>query len=130
MSSTKFTISREDLLKSKRLEAGWYKVKFKEPYTKAHEASGQTMYYVEMLVTNGPKQKDGSSPIGTSLTRVYFENSMGELKNLLQALGTKIPDEGLTGDLSGLTGRECQAFVKNELDKKGKMRNIVEEFQS
>ncbi len=134
MSTTKFSITREDLLKSKRLEASWYKVKFKAPYTKVQKdtgsaGDGQTQFYVEMLVIGGPNQKDGSSPIGTTLTRVYFENSMGDLRNLLQALGTKIPDEGTTGDLAGIKDRECQAFVKNELDRKGKMRNIVEEFQ-
>lgn len=128
MGSLKFTITKEDLLKSKRLEPAQYRAKLHKPYTKTLASDGQTMYYVEMTVINGPQQKDGSSPVGTKLTRVYFENSLGELRNLLQALGAKVPDEGVSGDLESIADREVGVFVTNELDKKGKMRNIVQEF--
>lgn len=129
MPSTKLTITREDLLKSKILEPGWYKVKINDVAVKEAKTDGSTVYNLEMTVIGGPSQKDGVSPVGIKVFRTYSEKAPGFAVKLFQALGAKIdPEKGAEVDFAGTVGRELGAYIKNDLYK-GVMKNVVEDFQ-
>ena len=127
---TKLTITKEDLLKSKILEAGWYSAKVRGTTTKPAGTDGSTVYTVEMIVIGGPNQKDGGSPIGVPLYKTYSEKAPGFAVKFFQVLGAKIdPNKASTEvDFDGTKDRELKVFVKNDLWK-GVMRNVVEDFE-
>ena len=128
--ATKLTITKEDLLKSKILEPSWYPVKVRGTTTKPAGTDGSTVYTVEMIVTGGPTQKDGGSPIGVPLYKTYSEKAPGFAVKFFQVLGANIdPNKASTDvDFDAAKDRELKAFVKNDLWK-GVMRNIVEDFE-
>jgi hypothetical protein len=129
VSTTRLTITKEDLLKSKILEPGWYKVKITNATSKPASTDGSIVYTLEMVVTSGPKQKDGAMPAGLKLFRTYSEKAPGFAVKLFQALGAKIdPEKGAEVDFASTVGRELGAYVKNDLYK-GVMKNVVEDFQ-
>jgi len=125
---TKLTITKEDLLKSKILEPGWYPTKVRGTTTKSATTDGSTVFTVEFAVTGGPNQKDGSSPIGVTLYKTYSEKAPGFAVKFFQTIGALIdPEKGATVDFDAAKNRELKVFVKNDLWK-GVMRNVVEDF--
>jgi len=127
---TKLTITKEDLLKSKILEPSWYSAKVRGTATKPAGTDGSTVYTVEMIVTGGPNQKDGSSPIGVPLYKTYSGKAPGFAVKFFQVLGAQIdPNKASTDvDFDAAKDREIKVFIKNDLWK-GVMRNVVEDFE-
>ena len=127
---TIITITKEDLLKSKLLEPGWYKARVLQTTTKPAKTDGSTVFTLEMLVTAGPNQKDGSAPAGVKLYRTYSEKATGFATKFFQVLGATIDPNGNNKlDFDAANGRELGVFVKNELNNRGVMQNVVEDFQ-
>ena len=125
---TKIRITKEDLLKSKILNPGWYLAKVQQTTAKAASTDQSTYWTIEMKVLGGPNQKDGSSPVGVTLYRVYSEKATGMAAPFFKAFGVQFTDDNDL-DFDAANGREIKVNVQNALNNKGRMSNVVEDFQ-
>lgn len=127
----KFTIRREDLLRSKLLDPAWYVAKIKKPWKEPTKKGDSDNYIVDFTITTGPSQKDGINPVGLSVRRYFNEKGSGYAKTFFEALGVKfdLAKEAFEVDFEAAEGREVQVYVSNRLDDSGVMRNSVEDFR-
>lgn len=116
-----FSISREDMLRSKVVEPGWYNCIIKGVSQEAASTDGSTNTIVDFVVIDGP-QKD------VPLRRYFSEKAPGFAVNFFKACGAQIGEQGATFDVEKSIGRKMQVFVKNE-EYGGSMRNRVEDFR-
>ncbi len=116
-----FSISREDVLRGKTVEPGWYPCMVKEVSQEPASTDGSTNTIVDFTVTDGPF-KD------VPLRRYFSEKAPGFAVNFLKALGATIGDNGGNFDLEKAKGRKMMVYVKNEMYE-GSTRNRVEDFK-
>jgi len=126
-----FQVTREDMLRSKVLDPGWYPVIIKKvSQEKAKSDGGQsTNTWIDMTVLGGPDQQDGSRPNDTPLRRCFSEKAPGFIIPYLQACGASVKTEGGNYDIEKSIGKKIQAYVKNRLWE-GNLQNDVVDFRA
>lgn len=119
---SKIRISREDMLKSKVVEPGWYPCEIVRSSEAPSKTDGSMNYTVEMKILDGPF-KD------VTVYRLFNEKGMGYAVRFLESLGAKVdPDKGGEFDLDRAVGKKLTVYIKNEIYE-GQMRNRVEDFR-
>lgn len=117
-----FTVTREDMLRSKILEPGWYKARIKDITQETASDGESTNTIVDFVVVEG-QFKD------TPLKRWFSEKAPGFIVPFLTACGANVGENGGTFDLERSKGREIYIYVKNEMYQ-NKPTNKVEDFRS
>src|SRR5690242_13962949 len=105
-----FKLTREDMLRSKVLDPGWYRVKIKKVYQKIANDNESMNTWVELVVVAGPAQRDGSKVVDTPLKRCFSEKAPGFIVPFLQALGVTVTENGGDFDIEKTVGRELLAY--------------------
>jgi len=113
-------ISREDILKSKVFDPGWYATEVIGVDEKESKAGDSTNYTVEFKVITGI-YKDAS------LYRLFNTKGMGFAVPFLTALGVSIGDQGQSFELNATIGRRLKVHCSNR-SYEGKTRNDVDDF--
>ena len=116
----KITITREDILKSKVFDPGWYAVEVVDVDEKDSKAGDSTNYTVEFRVIHGI-YKDAS------LYRLFNTKGMGYIVPFLAALGVVVGDAGDTFELDAAKGKRLKVHCSNR-SFEGKTRNDVDDF--
>jgi hypothetical protein len=131
----KFTVTQEDINRSKVLTPAWYLCRIKKVTDGVSKSSGANMTTFEFVVRDNPanpKAADGSSSADVPLKPYYLtEAGIGFGLNLLSALnGGKKVTAGAEIDsalLAGAVGKDIKIFVKNE-EYQGKVGNACADF--
>jgi hypothetical protein len=118
----KITISKEDLLRGKVLDPGWYAVSIsdvQDKTSKKGDSINTTVFFD--VIQEGPFT-------GCKLFRLFNEKAPGFAIPFIEAItGKKLEEEG-TYDLKAAIGRQIMVYVKNEIYE-GAMQNRVEGFR-
>lgn len=122
MPGLSFVITREDMLRSKVIEPGWYKVVIKNVTQEPAKTDGSTNTWVDMVITDGPS-KD------VPLRKNFSEKAPGFAVPFLAALGTSVGEQGMTVDMSLAKGKSLLVYVLNK-SYNNQMQNSVEDFKS
>lgn len=124
-----FTVTREDMLRSKVLDPGWYKVKVKKVSQETAKSDGEsTNTWVDMTVIGGPNQQDGTLPVDVPVRRCFSEKAPGFIVPFLTAMGAKIDQAGGTFDIEKAVGKELLVYVANRMWE-GSLQNDVKDFK-
>lgn len=126
-----FTVTKEDILRSKVLNPGWYKAKITKVSQEPAKSDGgeSTNTWVDLSVVSGPLQNDGSSPTDVPVRRCFSEKAPGFILPFLKALNTKVEAGGGQFDLERSVGREVMVYIKNR-EWQGSMQNDVADFRA
>lgn len=123
-----FSISREDMLRSKVVKPGVYVLKIKDINQgpgKADPDSTTTTF--EFVIESGPD----ASGTGVPIPYWISEKAAGLSRDLFEKVtGKALPDDGmsLTADqLNSLIGRQVKAYIKPE-KYQGKDQNKIDGF--
>jgi hypothetical protein len=124
-----FTVSREDILRSKVLDPGWYKARVTKVTQETAKSDGEsTNTWVDFVVLAGPAQKDGSSPKDVPVRRCFSEKAPGFIVPYLTACGASIKAEGGQYDIEKSIGKEMNIYVANRMWE-GNLQNDVKDFR-
>lgn len=124
------TITREDVLRGKVLEPGWYPVTVKSVDEEV-SSKGDSTNYVVILLVDGPEHVAGT-PL-----KVYFnEKAIGRSIPFINACAGKdlidektvASDKPMTIDLGKTVGKSILAYVANG-NYNGRTTNQVEDFR-
>jgi hypothetical protein len=116
----KINISREDIMKSKIADPGWYNVKVVDVTDNPSKAGDSMNYTIQFLVTGGAYD-------GMILYRLFNSKAMGFVVPFLSALGVTVSDKGGEIDLDAAKGKALKVHVNNRAYE-GKTRNDVDDF--
>ena len=116
-----FVITKEDVLRGKIVDPGWYKVNVKNVRQEAAATDGSTNTWIDMVILEGPF-KD------VPLLRNFNEKAPGFAIPFITALGGKVTEEGATFDMERAKGKQLLVYVKNGMYK-DKPQNQVEDFK-
>lgn len=122
MPGLSFVITREDMLRSKVIEPGWYPVLIKNVTQEPAKTDGSTNTWVDMVITDGP-QKD------VPLRKNFSEKAPGFAVPFLRALGTEVGENGATVDMDRAKGKKIMVYVLNKMFN-NQQQNSVEDFKS
>jgi len=116
-----FVITKEDMLRTKIVDPGWYKTTIKKITQEAAKTDGSTNTWIDLTIAEGPHAN-------VPLRRVFNEKAPGFAIPFIQALGGKVTEEGGTFDMEKAVGKQILAYVKTGmyLDKP---QNQVEDFR-
>jgi len=120
---TKVRISKDDLMRGKIVEPGWYAVEVHGVTEKAAKTDGSQNWIVEYKVLN-----DGEFQ-GVLVNRLFNEKAAGMMAPFLIACGQKIGAEGGEFDIYATIGRKIQIHVTNDTTNKGRTINSVEDYR-
>lgn len=122
------TIGREDVLRGKTLEPGWYPVTVKATSEEVSKGGDSTNYLVDLVV-------DAPEAIAGTPLRVYFnEKAIGRAIPFVNACGASIDentvksDNPVSIDLEKTVGKKIMAYVNNDTYE-GRTVNRVEDFK-
>src|SRR5678815_2429093 len=101
-----FIITKQDMLRTKTIDPGWYKVKVTKVTQEPAKTDGSTNTWVDFIITDGP-QKD------VPLRKNFSEKAPGFAIPFLKALGTQIKEEGMTVDMERAKDKLLMVYVKN-----------------
>jgi hypothetical protein len=127
--SLPFIITEKDMLRSKILDVGWYKVKVDKVSQEPSNDKTSTNTWIDMTVMEGPPQKDGSSANNTPLRRCFSEKAPGFAVNYIRACGGAIDAKGGTIDMKKSEGKMIMVYVGNKLYE-GNMQNDPKDFRA
>ena len=118
-----FTITREDLLRSKTVTPGWYPTKVTKAEQAEAKTDGSTNTNIEVTITaEGPFKN-------VTINRTFSEKAPGFAIPYIQAVtGKRISEEGGQFDFQQTVGREILTYVKNE-QYQGRLVNRAEDFK-
>lgn len=118
-----FTINREDVLRTRVIEPGWYKTKITKVIQQPATTDGSTNTWIDMVITDGP-QKD------VPLRRNFNEKAPGFAISFIIALGGNIdPEKGGTFDMERAVGKAIMAYVSSGMYN-NKPQNNVDDFKA
>jgi hypothetical protein len=132
----KFTVTKEDVLRTKVLKPGWYTFDIKditEEQSKSDSESNNIV--VKLVVTDGAKLPSGSPSTGVPVTMWFSEKFKGEAAiSFAAAISGKtmkeIEETGVDMDnVENLKGRKIKGNVENG-EYKGKATNTVVRFEA
>ena len=116
-----FRISKEDLLRSKIVQPGWYTANIKAVTQKAAKTDGSTNTVVSFVIKGGAFD-------GVPLDRVFSEKSPGFAENFVTAIqGRKPKAEGEDFDFDRAVGKDIRVYVTND-KYAGRLVNRAEDF--
>jgi hypothetical protein len=123
--SMNFSISKEDMLRSKILAPGVYVLLIKNISQGPGKNDPQsTTTTIDLVVESGPDPNG----IGVPLRYWISEKAAGLAKDFLEkASGKKLPDDGVNLDLAPLVNRKIKAYVKPE-KYMGRDQNKIDGF--
>jgi hypothetical protein len=129
MSTLPFIITERDILRSKVLDPGWYKVRVDKVSQEPSADQSSTNTWIDLTTLDGPLQKDGSSPTKVPLRRCFSEKAPGFAINYIKACGGTVGAQGGTIDMKKSEGKTIMAYVANRLWD-GNMQNDVKDFRA
>jgi hypothetical protein len=118
----KLRISREDLLKSKIVEPGWYP----SEVIKVDEATSKAGDSMNWNVTVRLLAPDAFA--GVTIIRTFNEKAPGFAVNFLKACGANIGEDGGEFDMSASMGRKLMSYIKTDIYN-GQQKNKAEDFR-
>jgi hypothetical protein len=116
-------ITPEDILRSKTITPGWYRVKVKRVGEKPAKTDGSTTYPVEMIVLS-----DGEFQ-GVPIQQVFSEKAPGFAVKFIEACGKEVKREGGQYELTAAVDKELDVFIDNSLYQ-GRLTNNVKDYRS
>jgi hypothetical protein len=125
----KFIVTREDMLRGKILDPGWYKVRVSKATQEPSSAGDSTNTWIHFTVLGGPEQKDKSKIVETPLRRCFSEKAPGFIVPYLVACGAKVNEDGGEFDVEKSVGKELMVYVKTGMYE-NKPQNNVEDFKA
>lgn len=115
-------ITREDLLRGKLVNPGWYKMRIKSIEDTAAGTDGSTNTNVSFVITQP------GDFIDVPLRRVFNEKAPGFAVTFIESItGKHLDPNGGSFDLSNSVGREVFGYIKNSMWQ-GRARNEVDDF--
>lgn len=120
-----FSISKEDMMRSKLVSPGWYLCNIKNITSGPGKNDPQsTTITIELIIKDGVDK----SAIGVPLTYWVSEKAAGLAVAFVEAAtGKKLPDDGINFNFENCQGRDIKVYVKN--DKwNNRMTNKCEDF--
>jgi hypothetical protein len=119
-----FNITRENLLRSKTITPGWYRVKIVKTENTPAKTDGSMNLNVEFVITQDGPFKD------VPVSRTFNEKAGGFAVSFFEALmGRKIDEGGASFNTDNAVGRELMAFIKTDMYQ-NRPTNKVEDFRS
>ena len=118
-----FQVSREDMLRSKTVEPGWYKARITKVSQEAAGTDGSTNTWVDFIITQDGPFKD------VPVRRNFNEKAPGFIVPFVTALGTKVGENGGNFDIELSKGKEMLIYIKNGMWT-NRPQNNVEDFKS
>jgi len=118
-------ISREDLLRSKKVTPGWYLAVVKSAILGPgkNDPSSNTITF-ELVIKDGTNKEF----IGVPIPFWVSEKAVGMGTPFLEAVtGKKLPDDGANPDWELCVGREVKVYIKNDTWN-GRATNKCEDF--
>ena len=116
-----FTVTREDMLRGKVLEPGWYKAVISKVSQEPASTDGSTNTIIDFTVTEG-QFKD------TPLKRYFSEKAPGFIVPFLVACGAPVGEAGGTFDIEKCKGKVIMIYVANDMYN-NRPTNKVEDFR-
>lgn len=116
-----FTVTREDMMRGKTVDPGWYKAIIKNVSQEPANTDGSTNTIVDFVVLEGPF-KD------VPLRRFFSEKAPGFIVPFLVACGAPVGEQGGTFDVEKCKGKTIQVYVINEMYN-NRSTNKVEDFR-
>lgn len=127
--AVKFTVTREDMLRSKILDPGWYRMRVKKVWQEASAAGDSTNTWVEFTVISGPAQKDHSDAKDTPVRRCFSEKAPGFIVPFLKAAGAQVAADGGDFDVEKSVGKEMGVYIENKMYE-NKPQNNAADFKA
>lgn len=123
--SLSFSISKEDLLRSKIVKPGVYVLNIKNITQGAGKNDPEsTTTTLDFTIDSGPDP----NAVGVPLKYWLSEKAAGLAKEFLEkASGKPIPEDGATLDLMPMIGRKVKAYIKTE-KYQGRDQNKIDAF--
>lgn len=116
-----FTVTREDMLRGKTLDPGWYKLFIKNVTQEPAGTDGSTNTIIDFVVTEG-----GFKDV--PLRRWFSEKAPGFIVPFLVACGAPVGEQGGTFDMDRCKGKTILGYVINEMYQ-NRPTNKVEDFR-
>lgn len=117
-----FTITREDMLRSKVLEPGWYKMFIKNVTQEPAGTDGSTNTILDHVVVQDGPFKD------VPVRRWFSEKAPGFAVPLLIACGAKVGESGGTFNMESCKGKTVMAYVENDMYQ-GRPTNKITDYR-
>lgn len=124
-----FQVTREDMLRGKILDPGWYKAKVTKVSQDPSNAGDSTNTWVNFTILGGPEQKDKSNPAETPVRRCFSEKAPGFIVPFLAACGAQVGQNGGNFDIEKSVNKEMLIYVGNKMYE-NKPQNDVSDFKA
>ena len=118
-----FTITRDDLLRGKTIEPGWYKAIISKVLQEPAKTDGSTNTVFEFKITQDGPFKD------VPVRKSFSEKATGFVRPLLEACGAAVSDNGGNFDLEKGIGTELLIYIKNNMYN-NRLTNSVEDYRA
>lgn len=118
----KFTVTKEDLLRSKTVQPGWYTCLVKSVEQAPAKTDGSLNTNVMFVIKGGVFD-------GVPVDRTFSEKAPGFAVSFIEAvIGRKMTADGGEFDLEQAKGRELKVYIKNETYQ-NRLVNRAEDFK-
>lgn len=126
----KMRYTREDLLKGRAMEPGWYPCECTGHEETLSKEDKSTNWNFKLIVLDGTtEQQSGKDVGGTPLYRLFNEKGMGFADKFIEVVTGHPPnEEGGEFDPDEAKGKKMLVYVKNETYN-GRLVNRVEDFR-
>ena len=120
--SITFSVTREDLLRSKTVQPGWYQMTVKSVTRTAAKTDGSDNTNVELQIVGGNFD-------GVLIRKTFSEKAQGFAVSYIEAtMGKKMSDQGGTFDMEASIGKTVEGHVSNKMYQ-DRLTNQVDDFR-
>lgn len=112
--------TKEDLLRGKKVDPGWYNVKVTGVKPYEAKSDGSQNWDVEMKIIGGPFE-------GVPVKKTFNEKAPGFAIRFAAAFGYKPSPDGGEIDLEKTVGRSLKIYIKNDMYN-GRPTNKIEDY--
>jgi len=116
-----FSVTREDMLRSKTVEPAWYKCKVKAITQESASTDGSVLAVVDLVILEGAF-KD------VPVRRYFSEKAPGFTVPFFAACGATVKEEGGTYDFDRCKDKTILVYIKNEMYQ-NRLTNKAEDFK-
>lgn len=117
-----FRIGREDLLRSKVVQPGWYPALIKSVTTKPAKTDGSLNTTIHCVIQGGAFD-------GVPVDRLFSEKAPGFAENFVVAVTGAPVDPDQEYDFERAVGKEVMIYVKNR-EWQGRLTNDIADFKA
>ena len=117
-----FTVSREDMLRGKTVDPGWYKTIIRNVSQEPASTDGSTNTIIDLIITDDGPFKD------VPLKRFFSEKAPGFAIPFLIACGAKVGEQGVTVNMEHCKGKTIMTYVGNGMYN-NRPTNNAEDFR-